>query len=63
MTTKAGSDPRLRMSTCLPANAELRDELAVALDVGLLQVVEKATALTDELEKTTAGVVVLLVES
>ena len=46
----------------LPANPELCDDRAVALDVDLLEVVQQATALADELEKATAGVVVLLVD-
>src|SRR6478752_4951752 len=41
--------------------AEALDDRAVALDLGLLQVVEKTTALADEQQQTTTAVVVVLV--
>ncbi len=45
----------------LLTDAEARDDLAVALDVGLADVVQKTTTTTHELEQTTTRVVVLLV--
>jgi hypothetical protein len=45
----------------LAAEAELLDEGAVALDVLSLQVVEKAPPLTDQLQETTPGVMILRV--
>jgi hypothetical protein len=46
----------------LTSDSQLRDDLTVPLDVGLLQVVQQPTPLTDELQKATTGVVVLLVD-
>ena len=43
------------------ANAELLDERAVLFDVAVLDVLQQATTLTDELHEATASVVVLLV--
>ena len=45
----------------LLAEPEVGDDLAVAIDVRLLEVVEKAATLADELEQATARMVVLLV--
>src|SRR5213079_2381428 len=45
----------------LPAQAEPLDERTVALDVGLLQVVEQPAAATDQQQQTTTAVVVVLV--
>ena len=49
------------MLTGLLAQAKLGTDLAVALYVGLLQIVLKATAPTDHLQQATAGMVVVLV--
>src|SRR5690606_34609043 len=43
------------------AQAEALDERAVAGDVDVLEVAEEATALTDEQQQATTGVVVVLV--
>ena len=43
------------------AQAEALDERAVALDVGVLQVVQQATTLSDEQQQSAAAVVVVLV--
>ncbi len=43
------------------AQAESLNERAVALDVGVLQVVQQATTLTDEQQQSAAAVVVVLV--
>jgi hypothetical protein len=53
----AGRRPR----GVLLAEVEIADERAVTLDVAVLEVVEKTAALTDELQETTAAMVVLLV--
>src|SRR3954452_23607104 len=45
----------------LSAQAEPLDDAAVAVDVDLLEVTEKATTLTDEQQQTAAAVVVVLV--
>ena len=45
----------------LSAQAEVRDELAVTLEVARLVVVEQTTTLTDQLQQTATRVVVLLV--
>ena len=45
----------------LLADAQCGDHCAVAVDVLRLEVVEEATATTDELEQPTSGVEVLLV--
>ena len=45
----------------LAADAELFDDRAVAIDVGLRQVIEKATTLTYEQQQTAAAVVIMLV--
>src|SRR5215218_7855955 len=45
----------------LPAQAELADQSAVALEILLLQVVQKAATATDEHQKAPARVVVMLV--
>jgi len=45
----------------LAAQAESLDERAVALDVGVLQVVQQATTLADEQQEATTAVMVVLV--
>jgi hypothetical protein len=45
----------------LLADAELRDDFAVAVRIALFEVVEEAAALADQHQKTAAGAVVLLV--
>src|SRR5512146_186443 len=45
----------------LPAQTERGDDLAVALGVGTVQVLEHATALADHLQQAAARVVVVLV--
>ena len=45
----------------LSADAKLFDDRAVAIDVGLRQVIEKTTALTNEQQQTAAAVVIMLV--
>ncbi len=49
------------MSRITCAKLQRVDELAVRGDVGALQVVEKLAAAAHHLQKTTAGVVILLV--
>lgn len=43
------------------ANTELLDECAVLFDVALLDVLQEAATLTNELHQATTGVIVLLV--
>ena len=43
------------------ADAELLNQFTVCFDIAILDVLEKAAALTDEHHKTTTGVVILLV--
>src|SRR5690606_1321161 len=50
-----------RRSDCLAAQAELFDQRLVARFILALEVIKQAAALGDESEKTTTGVVVLLV--
>ena len=57
---KKGGRPTA-LSYDLLTQAELGDQIAVAVDVLLGQVVEQAAALTDHLVQAAAGVVVLLV--
>ena len=45
----------------LLADAELGDDVAITLDVLLLEVVEETTTTTNEHQKTTTAVVVILV--
>jgi hypothetical protein len=45
----------------LPPKTEPLDDSPIARNFGVTQVVEKPTSLTDHLEKTTAGMVILLV--
>src|SRR5690349_14984945 len=47
--------------SALAAQAEVGDQLGVAVLVGLLEVVQQLAALVDHLQKATAGVVILLV--
>src|SRR3954463_9304533 len=49
------------MSERLLAQAERAHDLAIALDIGALQVIEKPTTLSHELQQTAARVVVLFV--
>src|ERR1700742_1139229 len=49
------------MVAALAAEAHLADQRAVALEVVLLQVVQKTTAATDEHQKAPARVVIMLV--
>jgi hypothetical protein len=50
----SGTRPR----QALLAQTQLIDQIAVALDVGLFQIIEKAPALTDHKQKATARVVI-----
>ena len=54
-------DPPERVLRESAAQAEALDDRAVALDVGLLQVVQQPTALADEQQQATTAVVVVLV--
>lgn len=54
--------PPLRLQLDVVADAEFCDELAVVLDVALLDVGEEATTLADEHEQAAARVVILLVD-
>ena len=53
--------PRVFLSSNLSAETQLLDKRPVSLDVHLLKVVQKLTALTDQAEKGTTGGYVLLV--
>jgi hypothetical protein len=53
--------PRFFLSFCLSAETQLLDDSPVSLDVHLLKIVQKLTALTDQAEKGTTGDHVLLV--
>jgi hypothetical protein len=45
----------------LPSDAEFLDDASVAVDVLLLQVIEKAPPLTDDLQQAAAAVMIFLV--
>ena len=49
------------MLPCLPANSECFDNRAITLDILLDQIVKQAATLTDHLQQTATGVMVLLV--
>ena len=49
------------MRSVSATQSETADDRAVALDVGLLEVVQETTALADEEQQPTAAVVVVLV--
>jgi hypothetical protein len=53
--------PRIFLFSNLSAETQLLDKCPVSLDVHLLKVVQKLTALTDQAEKGTTGSHVLLV--
>ena len=53
--------PEGSRSATSATQAEALDDRAVALDVGLLQVVQQATTLADEQQQATTAVVVVLV--
>ena len=61
--TRSGSPWRGAAPSTSAAEAEALDDRAVALDLGLLQVVEQAAALADEQQQATTAVVVVLVLS
>lgn len=61
LVLKAGLPFRKDPLAELATQSELLDQRLVATFVLALQIVEKAAALRDELEKTTTGMVVLLV--
>src|SRR5437764_12687360 len=58
-----GRSPKLHppLTGALPAEAELLDEGAIALDVFALQVVQEPPAAADELQQAAARVVIVLV--
>jgi len=58
---KQKTGPQARPENPLLANAELIDDGAIALVVGLLEVVEKTAAAADELQETAAAVMILRV--
>ena len=53
-----GPPPRI---CCLLTDAEFGDDRTVPLDIGFLQIVEQAAAMTDHLQKTAAAVMILRV--
>ena len=53
--------PLIPCVTTVTCETELVDQGTIALDVGLLEVVQQLTTLADELEQASAGVEVLLV--
>jgi repressor of nif and glnA expression len=60
---KAGGDnaPTAFINVCLLTETELIDYSTVSVDVLLLEISEKVTSVTYHLEKTSSGVVVVLV--
>jgi hypothetical protein len=60
-TRRSGPEGRFDVSE-LATKTELADDGSVSLDVVVLQVIQKATALADEHEEPAATVVVLLVD-
>jgi hypothetical protein len=58
---KQKTGPKARPENLLLANAELVDDGAIALEVRLLEVIEKAAAPADELQKAAAAVMILRV--
>ena len=53
--------PRVFLSFCLSAETQLLDDSPVSLDVNLLKVVQKLTALADQAKKAAARYHVFLV--
>ena len=58
---KQGDPPKRAALPSSAAQAEARHDRAITLNLGLLQVVEEATALPDQQQQPTAAVVVMLV--
>ena len=48
-------------SICLSTETQLLDDISVSLDILLFEIIKETASLTDELEKRTAGNIVLLV--
>jgi len=51
----------LKKYRLLMTESQIRDDLTISLDVGALQVFQKASTAAHHLEKATAAVVILLV--